>query len=89
MLTEYLDAAMRKAHYEMEDGEFFGEIPGLQGVLANGDSLEECREELRSVLEDWLLLGIALHHPLPEVDGLKLVLPELAMHDLATVPDVA
>ena len=62
MLTAYINAAMRKAHYEiLPDNEgYFGKIEGLQGVWANTDSLEACREELREVLEEWILLGIKM-----------------------------
>lgn len=57
MLTAYINAAMRKAHYEiLPDNEgYFGKIEGLQGIWANTDSLEACREELREVLEEWIL----------------------------------
>ena len=62
MLTAYIKAAMRKAHYEiLPDNEgYFGKIEVLQGVWANADSLEACREELREVLEEWILLGIKM-----------------------------
>ena len=74
MLTKYIQAAMRKAKYEIlpDDGSFYGEIPGFQGVYANSDQLEQCREELEEVLEEWLLLGISRNHPLPVVDGIEL-----------------
>lgn len=57
MLIEYTKAAMRKAHYELlpDDKLYFGEIPEFDGVYATAESLEECRDELLSVLEDWLL----------------------------------
>jgi predicted RNase H-like HicB family nuclease len=46
MLTSYIQAAMKRAHYEIltDDGTFYGEIPGFDGVLANAGTLEECRE---------------------------------------------
>jgi predicted RNase H-like HicB family nuclease len=73
MITEYIQAAMRQARYRiLEDGSYFGEIPGFQGVWANDDSLELCREELRSVLEGWILLGLRTGHSFPTVDGLRL-----------------
>lgn len=73
MLTEYIRAAMRHAQYEiLEDGTYYGSIPGFQGVFANQSSLEVCREELQSVLEDWILLGLHFGDPLPVVDGLDL-----------------
>jgi predicted RNase H-like HicB family nuclease len=64
MLTAYIKAALRKAHYEiLPDGEgYFGTIEGLQGVWANADTLEACREELREVLEEWIVLGLKMGH---------------------------
>ena len=73
MLTEYIGAAMKRATYEiLSDGTFYGEIPGFQGVYANSDTLESCREELREVLEGWIVLGLRLGHSLPVVDGISL-----------------
>lgn len=73
MLTEYIEHAMRKAHYElMEDGRFFATIPKCNGLWAEGRTLEKCREELQSTLEDWLLLGLQLGHTLPVIDGINL-----------------
>ncbi len=74
MLTDYIEAAMRKAHYEiLAEGEgYFGRIDGLQGVWANAETLEGCREELKGVLEEWLLLGLRLGHELPAIDGIDL-----------------
>ncbi len=78
MLTEYLNAAMNSAHYELiEDEEpYYGEIPPLTGVWATGKTLEDCRRNLEAALEDWLLLGIALGHDLPEVQGVRLKVPK-------------
>jgi predicted RNase H-like HicB family nuclease len=73
MLTSYLYAAMRHATYKMyKDGSFFATIAGFQGVWAHARTVEECRDELREVLEDWLLLSIADHDLLPVVDGIDL-----------------
>jgi predicted RNase H-like HicB family nuclease len=80
MLTEYIRAAMRRAKYEIlpDDGTFYGEIPGFQGVYANAASLEECREQLQEVLEGWIVLGLRLGHVLPVIDGLELVVAQEA-----------
>lgn len=68
-----MKSAMRLAHYElMDDGHVFGTIPPCKGVWAEGKTLEECREELQSTLEDWLLLGLQLGHNLPVIEGLNL-----------------
>jgi predicted RNase H-like HicB family nuclease len=68
-----MEAAMRKAHYELlENGRFFGSIPQCKGLWAEGKTLEKCREELRSTLEDWILLGLQLGHTLPIIDRINL-----------------
>ena len=80
MLTSYIRAAMRRARYEIveDDGSFYGEIPSIPGVWANARTLEGCREELESVLEGWVLLSIADHSPIPEIDGHRIEIREVA-----------
>ncbi len=74
MLTEYIQAAMRHATYELlPDNEgFYGSIPGFDGVWAQAETLEACREELREVLEGWIILGLRQNHDLPPVDNIDL-----------------
>lgn len=73
MFNEYLDKAMSHAQYEqIEDGSYFGRISGFQGVWANMPTKQECKDELREVLEGWVLLNIADHTHLPVVDGMTL-----------------
>ena len=68
MLTEFLDKAMQQAQIEqIEDGSYYGSIPGFQGVWSDAATEEACRQELREVLESWILLHIADHTPLPTV----------------------
>ncbi len=80
MLTAYVNAAMRKARYEVlaEDEGFFGKIDGLDGVWANAENLETCREELREVLEEWIVLGLRMGHPIPEIEGISLNIQKVA-----------
>lgn len=80
MLVEYIEAAMRRAEFKVldEDRTHWGEIPGFQGVWANESTQEACRTELRSVLEDWILLGVSRHDTLPVIDGLDLNIREVA-----------
>ena len=74
MLTDYIKVAMREATYEiLSDATFYGEIPGFQGVYANAGTLEDCREQLREVLEGWIVLGLQLGHQLPVVQGIDLM----------------
>lgn len=74
MLREYVSAAMRGAHYEIleEDGTYYGEIPDLEGVYANAEILEACRDELEEVLEEWVLFRISRNLSIPVVDGIDL-----------------
>jgi predicted RNase H-like HicB family nuclease len=80
MLTAYIQAAMRLARYEIveDDGSFYVEIPPVPGVRANAKTLEACREELESVLEGWVLLSIADHSPIPDIDGNRIEIREVA-----------
>ena len=80
MLSEYLHAAMHHAKYELlpDDGTFYGEIPDFQGVYANQEMLESCREQLQEVLEEWVLFRISRNLSLPVVDGLKIEIKKVA-----------
>ena len=73
VLSDYVKKAMEQAEYDkLEDGTFAGRIPACAGVIAFGLSLSECQAELRSTLEDWILVGIKLGHPLPVIAGIDL-----------------
>jgi predicted RNase H-like HicB family nuclease len=71
-LTAYIEAAMELARYDkLEDGTFAGEIPKLKGVIAFGSTLRNCERELRSTLEDWIVVGMRLGHKLPVLAGIN------------------
>jgi len=73
VLSEYLEGSLDGAAYEkLEDGPCAGPIPNCPGAIAFAASLRECERELRSVLEDWLLLGLKLGHRLPVMGGIDL-----------------
>ena len=80
MLTKYIQAALHHAKYEIldDDGSFYGDIPVCNGVYANTSNLEECREQLEEVLEEWILLSIYRNLPLPVIDGIELTINEAA-----------
>jgi len=80
MIIDYCQKALEKAEYKkLEDGTWFAEIPGFRGVWANAKSVEECRKELITVLEEWLVLKLRDKDPIPAVDGLKVEIKELAV----------
>lgn len=80
MLMDYIRSALRQARYEIlsDDGSFYGEILGFDGVYANADTLEACRDELEEVLEEWILFRVSRNLALPVVDELELVIKEVA-----------
>lgn len=80
VISEYLAAALRRARYEIlpDDGSYYGQIQGFDGVYANASTLEDCREELREVLEEWILLRVSRNLALPVVDGHELTIRAIA-----------
>jgi hypothetical protein len=68
-----LEEALDQAIYDrLDDGGYAGRIPACLGVVALAPSLRQCERELRSTLEDWVLLGIKLDHWLPVLGGIDL-----------------
>ena len=74
MLTEYIEAALSKAKYEMiEDEEpYYGEVPELEGVWATGKTLEECRKNLVEVIDGWILVRLRKGLPIPPIGAYKI-----------------
>lgn len=74
MLAEYIDKAMEEARYEIieDEGTYWGEIPGIQGVWARHTTLEGCRRELREALSDWIALRLHLNLPIPVISDIDL-----------------
>ncbi len=75
MLLEYIEAALARARYEIIDDEepYYGEIPECRGVWATGKTLEECRRNLESALEDWLIFSIANGMAVPPIGKVRLM----------------
>jgi predicted RNase H-like HicB family nuclease len=78
MLSEFINRQLGKAKYKiLKDGSYFGVIPSVRGVWANSRSLENCRKELREVLEEWILLRVRNREEIPgfelKVDQRRLV----------------
>ena len=79
MLARFIDTAMEMAQYEIikDDGSYWREIPGFQGVWANHKTLLGCQRELREAVSDWIGLRLRL----------KLEIPVLADIDLNRLAD--
>jgi predicted RNase H-like HicB family nuclease len=73
VLIEYVEKAMSKAVYDkLKDGTFSGKIPECSGVVAFGESLSKCQQELRSSLEGWLIVKIRHGDSLPVMGRINL-----------------
>ena len=79
MLFEYIQGALEKAEYKkLNNGTWFVEIPGFEGVWANGKTVEECRKELMEVLEEWIIIKLRDKDPIPKVKGKKINIRQAA-----------
>lgn len=77
MLDEYIQKALEIAKYKyLEDSSWYADIDGFQGVWANGITVEECRRELKEVLEEWLLLKIRDGDIIPPIKGTEIRIRE-------------
>lgn len=67
MLQDYISTYVRKAKYERIDGEkrVYAAIKELQGVWATGKTKEECRKNLESTLEGWIIFRLRRNLPIP------------------------
>ena len=74
MIIEYIEAALEKARYEViEDQEpYYGEILELPGVWATGETLEQCRRNLREVIEGWVLVRLQRGLPIPPLGDYRI-----------------
>jgi len=75
----------RAVYDQLEDKTYCGRIPECPGTIAFGRTLYECQNELKSVLEGWLLVKIRHGDHLPIIDGVNLnkgmpTLKEIAAH---------
>jgi len=75
MLIEYIEAAMRRAKYQLlpNDEGFVGRIPGFRGLIGYARTLEACRDDLQGALQSWLL--VKLRHgdtDLPVIEKMNL-----------------
>jgi len=71
MFAEYIAAALEQAEYEIIDDPepYYAHVPGLPGVWATGKTFEECRRELISTIEGWIVLGLRMGQAIPSIGG--------------------
>ncbi len=68
VLSDYVQTALKLAEYDtLEDGSYVATVEGLRGVIAIGDSIEECRRDLIEVIEGWIALRIRFGAKIPMI----------------------
>jgi predicted RNase H-like HicB family nuclease len=74
LLHEYARFAVRGADLNRrDDGSWFAEIPGFEGVWADGASHTEALDDLEEVVFDWAILKLRSgDQDLPVVEGINL-----------------
>jgi predicted RNase H-like HicB family nuclease len=70
VITRYINQALRRARYRQVDGGLYcATVPGLRGVIATGSTLENCRDHLAEVVEEWVLVRVARGLVVPRLGG--------------------
>ena len=71
MFSEYIQAALEKADYEVIDNPepYYAHVPGLVGVWATGMTIEDCRKELIEAIEEWIVAKLQWRQPIPSIAG--------------------
>lgn len=70
MLVEYIKEALERARYELIDDKeepYYGEVPELKGVWAQGKTLEKCRQNLTEVIEGWIFVRLKKGLDIPKL----------------------
>lgn len=66
-ITSYIGNLLRQANYEYDEEtkSWCASVDSLPGAYAQADSVEEVREELASVIEDYIILTLKEGRELP------------------------
>jgi predicted RNase H-like HicB family nuclease len=72
VITNYISEALHRARYSVVDGGVFcATVPGLPGVIATGDSLENCRDQLAEIVEEWVLVRVSRGLSVPRLGTVR------------------
>ena len=72
-LSHYVEMALKRMEYYYdENGVVIAKVPGASGFFAQGDSLEDARENLRDAIEGNVLLALQLGFKIPELEGVEI-----------------
>ena len=76
MIRKYIQTAMMHARYEIlpDDGSYYGEIKECPGVYSSASTLEQCRNDLEEVLEEWILFRVYKNLQIPSIDNIEITI---------------
>jgi predicted RNase H-like HicB family nuclease len=75
----YLEQALKKAQYSQDEGGLIvARVPAASGFFAQGDNLEDARDNLRDVIEGNVLLALQLGLPIPHIQGVEIIEKRIA-----------
>jgi predicted RNase H-like HicB family nuclease len=70
MISRYVAKALERAVYQpIDHGMWSATVRGLRGVIAVGSTVEECRQQLAEVVEEWVLVRVARQLAVPRLGG--------------------
>lgn len=59
MFSKYIQAALKLAEYDtLDGGPYVATAEGLEGVIAIGEPIEECRKDPIEVIVGWIALRV-------------------------------
>lgn len=72
-ISSYIEKLLKKANYEYDKQtkSWCASIDELPGAYAQADTVEEVREQLAEVIEDYVLVSLHEHQPLPHFKKLN------------------
>lgn len=67
-ITNYIENLLRKADYEYDEEtkSWCASVRDLPGAYAQADTVEEVRNQLAEVIEDYILVSLQERTPLPD-----------------------
>lgn len=76
-LQKYIQAALKRATYTFDHDTqtYIGVVADLPVCWAQGETIEDAREELESVIEGWILLSVQRGEPIPSLGAIQFSVP--------------
>lgn len=76
-ITHSIEGYLKHAQYEYDEGvgAWCAWVVGLPGAYAQADTVEDVRDQLAEVIEDYILVSIYNKNPIPELQKFAKLVP--------------